>query len=220
VTERCLVDDLGQAADATFEDLLEIGIIKTYIKDRFDKIEGPRDVNGLQSGKRVWVLARGQKLRAGTWFDKNERVVWLLASGKHESGAPDDFFPYARSLDESGALWPTKSDYARLFRDRGARFAWWVSIEGPIILKQAREEPEKEHRVMFGGEYGACLSVVVADELQETTVAFRLDTVPTAHVPIILASLHGDGSWEMVDRMPSRDLDPLEIAFSHISESK
>jgi hypothetical protein len=218
VTARCLEDDLEQPIDVAFEDLSGIEIIKTFMKDRFERIDDTRQVNKLKSGKRVWVLARGNDHRGGTWFDPAERVVWLLAYRRHRSGSPDDFFPYCQELDESGALWPTEEDYERLLSDRGSRFAWWVRIEGPVILKQAQKRPGEEHRVMFGGEYGACLAVEVADELQETTVAFQLDTVPTDHIPIILASIHADAAWEPTDKMPSRDLGPLELAFSHLRE--
>lgn len=192
-------------------------IVKGFVKDRFDRTTDTRQVSPLSCGREVWVLARGNDHRGGTWFDPDERVVWLLAYRLHRSGVPNDFFPYCKELDRQGALLPTSEDYERFLRDRGARFAFAVSIEAPLILRRARENPG-EHRVMLGGEFGACIAIEHADELESTVLAFRVETVPFDYVPLILAAFHPDSRWEPATAMPSRPLEASEFAFEHLHE--
>jgi hypothetical protein len=212
-----LKQDLGHAPDAEFDEVSQLDIVKAFVRERFDKVSGTREVRPLSSGRKVWVLARGHDHRGGTFYDDEERVVWLLAYRLHRSDTKEDFFPYCKELDAQDALLPTPDDYEALFRERDARFAFAVRIEAPLILKAAREG-EQEHRVMLGGEYGACIAVEVAGELESTTVAFRVDTVLYDHVAMILAAFH-DGSWDEVSTMPSRDLEPYEVAFEHLRET-
>jgi hypothetical protein len=63
-------------------------------------------------------------------------------------------------------------------------------------------------------------SVETADELEETTVALKMDTAIFDYVAIILACFHPDAAWDQAKRMPSRELEPDEIAFSHLREAK
>jgi hypothetical protein len=164
----------------------------------------------------VWVLASGNDHRAGTWFDEDQRVVWLLAYGRHRSGQNDDFFPYCKGIDGDDRLLPTEADYDRLLRDRDKRFVAAVRIEGPLVLKKARESG-REERVVLGGNLGAHIAVAVEEELEETTIAFRTETLPFDHLTIILAAIH-PGDWEDATHMPSRDLYDDEIAFKHLHE--
>jgi hypothetical protein len=217
VTARCLIEDLDRSPDDDFESLRSIEIIKAFESKRFDRVENTRQVAPLTSGKEVWVLARGHDHRGGTWYDDQERVVWLLASRWHRSGSAQDFFPYCKELDAAGRLLPTKSDYEALIRDRARRFAYSVRIEAPLILRAARET-QKEQRVMLGGRFGARIAVEVADELEETTIAFKAGTVPVDYVAVILGCFHPDAAWGLADRMPSRDLEPDEFAFAHLRE--
>jgi hypothetical protein len=217
VTTRALEEDLGVRGDADFEDLLNVEIIKSFIKDRFSRTNDTRQVTPLTCGNEVWVLARGDDHRAGTLFDDKQQVVWLVAYGRHRSGSKDDFFPYCKSLDADDRLLPTVDDYERMVVDRDSRFAYAIAIEAPLVLKKARTEGT-EQRVMFGGKYGACMAIETADDLESTTVAFRVDTVLFDYVPVILSALHGDGRWELVGRMPSRELEAMEVAYEHLHE--
>ena len=218
VTERCLIDDLGEDPEADFETYRGLEIIRAFTDKRFDRTENTREVSPLTSGRTVWVLARGHDHRGGTWFDETERVVWLLAYRLHRSGAADDFFPWCKDLDSRGLLLPTKSDYERLFRDRDQRFAWSITIEAPILLKRARESGTEE-RAMLGGKYGACIAVESVPEIEATTIAFAAESMPFDYVPLILAAFHGEVSeWEQAGEMPSRPLQPNEIAFRHYHE--
>lgn len=219
ITGRCLTEDLGRDAGTPFGDVAGHDIVKAFVSDRFDHVEGTRDVSRLSTGRTVWVVARGHDHRGGTWFDEKNHVVWLVAYRRHRSGEDDDFFPYARELDAEGRLHPTRDDYRRLLEDRDYRFAAAVRIEAPLVLKAAREDGV-ETRIMFGGLYGACVAVEVADEIGATTVAFRVGTLPWDHVPIILQALHTTPDWELADTMPSRDLDPDEVAFTYVYEQE
>lgn len=216
ITARCLEEDLHQPADSDFGDLLGIEIIKTFVKDRAQRTEDTRQVNQLTCGQPVWVLARGNDHRAGTVFDPEQRVVWLVAYHKHRSGDDDDFFPYCRGIDAEDRLLPDASDYKALFDDRDQRFAFHVRIEAPLILQAARQEGT-EQRVTLGGKYGACVAVEVADELESITVAFKVDSVHFTYVSVILQAFKV-GPWDLVTKMPSRQLEAGEYAFEWTGE--
>lgn len=215
VTGRCLEDDLDESIDTPFEDLLKHDIVKSFVKNRFDRSTDTRQVNNLTIGREVWVLSRGHDHRGATWFDEENRIVWLLACGRHRSGQADDFFPYCQSLDAQ--LLPTEGDYERAFRDADYRFAFAIRIEAPLLLKRAKESPG-ELRVMLGGQFGACLAIEVADDLESTVIAFRVDSIVHDYVPIILAAFH-PGAWDVVGRMPSRDLERGEFAYEFLEST-
>jgi hypothetical protein len=214
ITGRCLEEDLARPADAAFENVAGLEIVKALVSERSSRTESTRRVSPLSSGHDIWVLARGHEHRGGTFFDQEARVVWLVAYGRHRSGSKDDFFPYCKDLDREDRLLPTKDDYERLLRDRDTRFARTVSVEAPLLLKRAREE-RGEQRAKLGGELGACLAIEVADNLEATTIAFEVETIEFDLVPLVLAAFH-DGAWESVGHMPSRDLEPNEVAFIHV----
>lgn len=216
ITARCLAEDLGTTGDADFEELLRIEIVKTFVKDRGERVHDTRQVAPLTCGREVWVLARGHDHRGATWHDEENRVVWLLAYGLHRSGRSDDFFPRCKRLDADGRLLPTDADYERLVRDRDKRFAFAIRIEAPLVLRDARRA-SGEHRFMLGGEFGICVAVEVVEELEAITVAFRVDSTHIDLVPIVLAAMQ-PGEWEPATRMPSRRLDPMECAFELVRD--
>ena len=216
VTRRCLEEDLDVPADSDFAEILNVEIIKTFVKDRAVRTEDTRQVNQLSCGHPVWVLARGNDHRAGTVFDAEYRVVWLVAYGRHRSGEADDFFPYCRRLDAEERLLPDASDYKALLDDRDHRFAFHVRVEAPLILQAALQEG-REQRVMLGGKYGACIAVEAVDELESVTVAFKVDSVPYSYVAVILQAFKV-GLWDPVAKMPSRDLEAGEYAFQWTGE--
>ena len=220
VTRRCLVEDLGAAEDATLEAVSDLPIVRAFLRERRTKTKGTRRVEPLHSGRQVWVLTQGQRDRGGTWFEANRNITWLVASGYHESGSPNDFYPYCKDLDKNGRLAPSKGDYESLLIDQDARFAARILIEAPILRKKAREAAG-EISAQIGGRFGVSVAIEVADDLQEMTVAFDLRSLEVAqHIPAILAALEADGDWEHADRMPSRALEHYEAAFRHMSVSE
>jgi hypothetical protein len=215
VTGRCLDEDLNAAADAGFEAIGGLEIIKAFTKDRFTEATSSRQVSPLTSGREVWRLGYGDDHRGATLYDANEAVIWLVAYGRHRSGQTDDFFPYCKQLDADGRLLPVRADYDRMFRERDRRFVHAVRIEAPVILCQARAT-DGEYRCKVGGELGAGISIEVDDELDATaiTVAFMATDLETIEQSQVLLAALSVGEWEMIPRMPSRDLEPGEVAFT------
>lgn len=218
IARRCLRDDLGVGEDASFDDVADQEIVRALVKDRFERVVDTRQVAPLTCGREIWVLARGNDHRGATWFDEVHRVVWLLASGVHRSGSPDDFFPFCKGLDANDELLPDRHDYKRLFDDRSLRFAIAVRIEAPLILRQAREE-QTEVRCLLGGEYGAGVAVELSEDLEATTIAFKVASLPYDFLSVILEAFHPGTDWDDASAMPSRPLDADEIAFTHLHVS-
>jgi hypothetical protein len=217
VTKRCLTEDLDAPPSSTLEDVSGHPIVRSFLRERRTKTAGTRDVSDLRSGKKIWVLTQGQRWRGGTWYDEPNRIVWLVAAGHHESGSPDDFFPYCRDLDRNGRLAPAEEDYKGLFLDRDARFAAQLLIDAPL-LRKAAEGADGEVRTTIGGKFGVAMAVEVIEDLREMTAAFDLRSANIqTHIPAILGALEADGTWEQVDRMPSRQLEYFEAAWSHMS---
>ena len=218
ITARCLEDDLNAGADANFEDVSGLKIVR----ERTDHTEGGRQVTPLKCGRPVWVVAHQNDHRGATWYDADEEVVWLLAYRRHRSGSGDDFFPYVKDeLDEHNELLPTAEDYKGLILERDNRFVEAVRIEAPMILQEARQEPGTEHRYMLGGDLDTGISIEVADDLEAITIAFRLGAIDWDSVPIMLAAFHpSPDDWEGASRLPSRELEPGEIAMTAVVEVK
>jgi hypothetical protein len=216
ITQRCLRDDLGRDADSDFGDLLSLDIVKALVRERRFKTHGGRQVRPLTCGCEVWVVAHGNDHRGATWYDEKNRVVWLLAYGLHRSGEADDFFPYCKEIDAAGELMPTIADVARLNRERDRWFVYALAIEAPRLLLKAREEGPQ--RAILGGRHGVAVEVEVADDLQGTTIAVDATAVPFGLWQIILVAFHADGDWIEVPAMPSRALEPNEIAWCHDHE--
>ena len=168
--------------------------------------------------RELWVLAQGDRHRGATVYDEENEVIWLVAYGRHESGADDDFFPVCKQLAEKGVLLPTEEDYKALFEDRGRHFAEAVRIEAPMLLLEARLV-DGEHRCTVGGSLGAGLCVEVSQDPEATaiTVAFMATELEYEQGVLLLAALN-PGAWEPIGRMPSRDLESGEVAFTIMLE--
>jgi hypothetical protein len=217
VTKRCLVEDLGGSDDTTLEKVADHPIVRAFLRERRDKTIGTRNIGQLSSGHEVWVLTQGQRHRGGTWYEEGRGIIWLVAAGHHESGSPDDFYPYCKGLDRSRRLAPSESDYESLFVEQDARFAARILIDAPLLRKRA-EEKKGEVSGSIGGRFGVAVAIEVADDLQEMTVAFDLRSLGVQeYVPAILAALEADAEWEFAEQMPSRPLKYYEQAFSHMS---
>ena len=195
-------------------------IIRAFIRERSTKTEGSREVSRLSCDRKISVLAHQHDHRGGTWFDRENRVIWLLAYGRHRSGAEDDFFPYCREVDGRDLLLPVEEDYGALFSDRGERFAYAIRIEAPMLLKKARATGE-DVSAMIGGRHGIVVGVEVDSGIEATTVSF-LETPPRyEELLAILAAFHPGGigtDWELAYEMPSRPLKENEVVYRHHHE--
>lgn len=220
VTARCLDEDLNADGAASFESIQGLEIVKAFVKDRATQPSASKQISPLSSGQEMWRLGYGHDHRGATFYDEDEAVIWLAAYGRHRSGDPDDFFPYCKRLDAEGRLLPVQADIARMYRDRDRRFIEAVTIEAPVALKAAREA-DGEYRCTIGGELGAGLAIEVIDELEATsiTVAFKpaagghLTRVTMEQGEVLLQAL-ACGTWTIIARMPSRDLEDDEVAFT------
>lgn len=219
VTKRCLEDDLNAGSDATFESILGLEIIKAFVKDRTTTSHGTRQVSPVACKPEVWVVAQGDRHRGATIYDAEQEVVWLVAYGRHESGAPDDFFPVCKQLAGDGILLPTDEDYEGLLTDRGAHFAEAVRLEAPTLLLEA-SLVDGEHRCLVGGSLGAGICVEVSKDPSATaiTVAFMATQLDWEQGVLLLGALN-PGDWEPIARMPSRELEPGEVAFTIVLDA-
>jgi hypothetical protein len=219
VTERCINEDLGRKSDALFSDLLSVPIIKAFVSKRCDRTDDTRQVNDVRCKVPIWVLARGDDHRGGTLYDEQNKVLWLVASGRHRSGEPDDFFPYCAGIDREGRLLPTETDYERLFDERAERFVYQMRVEAPLLLQAAAASPGTEVSGTLGGRFGVGVTIEVDDDLQVTTVAIQVGEAPWEQLMLVLAAIHADEAWEPIDGMPHRELEAGEMAWAHMKES-
>lgn len=111
---------------------------------------GQEPFRGLTSKITAYTLHAGPD-RGATWHDERNGVVWLLASGFHRSGKPDDAYPYIIGLDAEGRLLPTRADYVALVRFTAATLAKALSEDVPPLLAAARAEPASIRRGTIGG---------------------------------------------------------------------
>lgn len=213
ITGRCLSEDLNADGNADFEDVVGLKIVRAFVRERRNRIEGGREVSPLQCGCKAFVVAHQHDLRGATIHDPHEEVVWLVAAGLHRSGQAGDFYPYCKELDAEERLLPTPEDVERLIRERDRRFVQAVALEAPGILATARAKPG-EHRHLLGGDVHAAITVEVVPGIEAITIAFQFDAIDWDSVPVLLAAFHPSPNWEPAAAMPSRPLEPGEVAMT------
>lgn len=214
--DRCVTDDLGRPSGTSLEDMHNVEIVKSFVEKRRDRDYDTGKLEPLTSGVEVWILRRGNDHRGATWHDTHEEVIWLLAYRLHRSGQADDFFPWAKQLDKDDRLLPVAADYATMFKERDERFVQALLVEVPLILHEARETPG-EHRKRLGGDFFACISVEVDDEIggEAIYIAFKVETVDFRRVPVILAVFHPVADdWALTSALSSRSADPDEVVYT------
>lgn len=222
VTSRCLVEDLGRGADARFEDLLGLDIIKGFVGKRCADPTDTRKVAPLTSGREVYTLGYGHRHRGATWHDEQNRVIWLCAYGRHESGAAEDAFPYFKELDAEGRLLPVRDDYERLVEDRNRRFTDAVVDDAQQLLLEAREDPGVEKSGILADSVGVGVAVELVETLEETYIAIRADDLRPGWLDIVLAAFFPDADlrgWESTDSFPTRPLREYELSYRHLRDT-
>ncbi len=220
VTTRCLVEDLNESPDTSFAGLVQRhGMVRAFRRERRAATAGP-DTIGPAGGERpLTVLRHTHHWRGATWFEPEERVVWLCAcSGRHRSGEPDDAFRYIESLRDGDRVWPADDDYEALAADRGEQFAAFVVADAPALLAAARAAPEIEQVATIGLEPVAVV-VRVIETLEETFVAISSLRLTLPVLQLLLVSLYPNrrfDEWRPENRLPSRELDRprAELCFS------
>lgn len=217
ITARCLDEDLNAEPGADLETVRGLEIVKAMIAAHEERAFTGRTVSPLTCGQDIWVLTYGHNHRGGTFYDEAGQVIWLVAYHRHRAREHDDFFPYCTEIDREKRLLPTKEDYERMFEDRDRRFVDAVVYEAPLIVRKA-EQTDGEYRCTVGGSLGAGLSIEIDNELEARamTVAFAATDIETFEQGQLLLSALHPGQWEMASAMPSRDLEPSEVAFTII----
>jgi hypothetical protein len=207
LTKRCLIEDFDVSENTPFGQVSKNAIVRALENQRCEDPLGTKTI-GPEAGKHtIYRLAYGDRHRGATWFDEAENVVWLCAYGLHESGNPDDAFPYFHELIADKRMLPKEEDYEGLFTDRGNRFAATVGGDVQLLLAEARSDPGVEHQGLVGGEQTAGVLVEVVDTLQETYVCLSLASIDATKILVLLAAFFPDNEfsdWELVDNLPTR----------------
>lgn len=142
ITERCLVEDLGLPASATFADALAQEIVRGFQAKRHATPIGSKTVGPGAGVHTLYHVGIGHDHRGASWFDPTQRVVWLCAAaGVHRSGGDDDFFQQVKPLIASGDVYPVEADIRRLLGERELRFAELGPIDAERIVATARQSP-------------------------------------------------------------------------------
>lgn len=221
ITQRCLTEDFGEAADAPIEGLLDREIVKALIKDRATTATGGKTVGPSAGADTYYRLGYGDDHRGATWWDSANKVVWLCAyHGRHRSGEADDpFTDLFPRLIAADAMKPTADDYERLFEERDEWFDDHVLPDAQELLAEARSDPGHEHRATIGGEAPVGCLVDVVSTLEETYIAlFPLDLPDHQQLIKILAAFFPESryeDWEIVDALPTRKLDQDQGEFGY-----
>jgi hypothetical protein len=216
ITARCLHEDLRCHEDASFEELSSREIVTAFVNRRKDSPTNTRTVAPLTSGEEVYRLAYGERHRGATWYDKANRVVWLLAYAQHEFEGRGDAFPYFKELDQDDRLLPTAADYEALFRDRDLRFTQVVEHEASDLLEAARTAPGTEQRAVIGGQFGVGVAVEVVETLEEVWVAVKTTGLTQEYLAILFAALFPSAAFEDIEtvwELAARELEPDELGF-------
>lgn len=220
ITGRCLAEDLGVDAQASFESLLGQDIVRGLVGKRAAAPTGGEEFTGHGTGLSLQKL-RFRDQRGATWYEEEKAVVWLLACGLHRSGDPDDAYPYMERLGQEGRLIPTDSDYEALFDDRAERAAEVVVEEAQELLSAAREQASIEQVGVLGEQAPVSVVVEMTDGVEEVCIAFSVTVVPPAWVTLIPAWFVPHSrfdQWMETASFPVRPLEDGEICLRWIDE--
>lgn len=216
ITRRCLTEDLDLEHNTEFSAALSHPIVNAFQKQRSTEPNGGKTVGPASGDRTIYRLGYGHDHRGATWFDVENRVVWLCAYGLHRSGEADDAFPYFQELIQAGRIRPTEDDYTVLFKDQGRRFAETVSLDAQALLTQARSNPGIEFVGRLGGNEPAAVVVEVVETLEETYVAFSIARMDPSRIILILIAFFPDSifsDWELVPELPTRSLGSDELCY-------
>lgn len=215
ITDRCLVEDLEFEAGADFEVALRHPIVEAFAKKRL-RSTGEGKTVGPEAGPNTLHHLGTQRHRGATWWDGENKVVWLCAYGWHESGADDDAFQLFDELIEAARIKPTAADVSLLRDDRAERLANMLPETAAILLGEARADPDSEKTITVGG-LGLSILVRYIETLEEVFVAvfggtgreinaLRLSLFPEAEL----------GEWTLEERLPTRTLNDAdyEVCYS------
>ncbi len=226
ITGRCLVEDLGMPADTSFEDALGHPIVQALKGKRLTDTGSGKTVGPEAGENTLFRLAIGDDHRGATWFDANNRVVWLCAYGWHRSGEHDDAFRHFHRLIANNEIYPAQDDYRRLLLDRKRRFVELVLRHA----RTAREEAMGSPRTIIGVQLGHPLDRhiyvrLVADivgGITEISIAFKPTRLSQPEIMFIIRSFVPEPEvmeWDVTDSLAGAALRPGEIAFQLLTSA-
>lgn len=219
ITRRCVSNDLGDSAEASFDELANRhGIVKAFRRERRAATAGVDSIGSAGGDRPLTVLRHTHHWRGATWFDPELGVVWLCACRRHRSGDPDDAFPYFLELRDAGQIWPDDDDREALEVDRADQFTAFVLTDAPALLAAARAAPEAEQVATIGREPVAIV-VRIVETMEETFVAVSGLRLSLPGLQLLLVALYperGFEEWRTEASLPTRPLDPTraEICLS------
>ncbi len=222
ITQRCLSEDLRLGEGASFETALENPIVKAFRSKRAQVPISGKTVGPDAGADTLYHLGAGDDHRGATWFDPDERVVWLCACGLHRSGEAYDAFQLFGELIRDGAIYPTEFDYKTLFLEREARFVELAPQQALQARADAIARPGETIQVQLGHPSGRYLAVrfdaEVADDLVQLTVAFKVAGLNQQQIYFIPACFSSE-SWELADNIGGAPIRSDEIAFQLLTRA-
>jgi hypothetical protein len=219
ITGRCLVEDLGMTVETSFEDALRHPIVQAFQGKRLADTGSGKTVGPWAGGNTLFHLGVGDDHRGATWFDMDERVVWLCAYGWHRSGQKNDAFQLFTGLLHNDEIYPTTDDYRRLLLDRQRRFVDLIPRHADV----ARARAMKTRKVIIEAQLGhpldrqlgiRIIADVVAD-IAEIFVAFDPKGLNHEEIMLIVRSFVPEPEvmdWDWSESLAGTALRPDEIA--------
>jgi hypothetical protein len=207
ITQRCLIEDLGYQADTGFAEAVAHEIVVAFRNQRKQATIGTKTVGPEAGPDTIYRLGYGDHHRGATWHDQDLGAVWLCAYGYHESGEPDDAFPYFRELMHRGDMLPTDADRDAVRAARAERLADALPTEAQRLLAEARADPGAEISGTLATT-DVSIVVVVVETLQETHVAI-VGARSRTEILMILAAFFPEaefGEWSSELELPTRQL--------------
>ncbi len=226
ITGRCLVDDLGMTTDTSFEEALWHPIVEAFLSKRLADTGSGKTVGPKAGEKTLFRLASGEDHRGATWFDADQRVVWLCTYGWHRSGERNDAFQVFHRLIENSEIYPTADDYQRLFLDRERRFTDLAMRHARAAREEAMASLQTIIEVQLGHPLDRQLEVrIVADvvaDIAEISVAFKPIGLNERQIVFVIRSFAPEPEvmeWDVSESLAGAPLRPGEIAFQLLTSA-
>jgi len=217
ITSRCLREDLELSEDATFAEALAHPIVPTFRQRRSRVTAGGETVGSMHAPRPLHLIRHRHDHRALTWWDEDERIVWLCAYGFHRSEQPDDAYSLFHELIERGdAAYPAEEDYARAFRDRQRRFIDLARREAPELVARARARPGRSVTARLARTLDVRIHCVAGADVDELYIAFPCEGLDHQRIVFILRAVKRGltaTDWEWGVAFPTNDLTGSEMSF-------
>jgi hypothetical protein len=219
ITRRCLEEDLGEdPEDCEFEAMCaKHEIVRALRNRRSSSVAGGDTVGPAAGPESIYTLRYGNDHRGGTWYDAENKVVWLLAAAHHRSGEPDDAFQRFGELREEGRIYPVADDLEDLAADRAVGFLERAKLAVPGLIAEAQASPGTEVSAVIGNEPLGCV-IHLVETAEERFFAVSGYVGPTAILTLkVLFSSDSDyEDWRDEPRLPTRPLDHVraELCFA------